>query len=113
MGRLGSGRAAGDPGRLQVLGRHSGLAPGAVGDALALRVRLGVLDEVLAQVREVDRDVEALELGRQVDPALGQLELAQARGRTDLRLDLGELRCTVSLVRLRPRLGLFACSASR
>src|SRR4051812_12235181 len=101
-----SGGAAGDARSLEVLGGNAGRAPGAVRDPLALRVGLGVLDEALAQVAQVHLHRKGLELGLQVDAALGELELAEAGGRADLVLHLVELALDGLPGALAPPLGL-------
>ena len=105
---------AADAGLLEHGGIHADLAPGGVRDALALAVLGGGVDEVLLERAEVDRLRLRRQLGLQVDAAPGS-----AAARVSGSASAASARCRPAAssmdsgVRLRPRLGLWASSASR
>ena len=103
------------PGFLQDFGGHAELAPRAVRDALARRIRLRNLHEFLLEPAEVGAAaLHAGQLDFEVAALLEQRQPGRARSRSSAPARPSSSRFfTESAVRLRPRFGLFASSASR
>src|SRR5690606_7884076 len=87
---IGPSGPPGDAGLLEHVGGDAELAPGRVGDVLALAVGAGGLDELLLELLEVGARLARLERRLQVEPLLHQVKALQRVGGGDLGFDLFE-----------------------